>query len=223
MTNIWFFDPRRNEWSIGPSIPLAQARGGAGTVLADGKVYLVGGNTNGHWNGFVSWVDVVDLKTGQWTALSDAPRARDHFQAVLLDGKIVAAGGRTTYGESNQVFNLTVPEVDVLELATGKWRTLPANLPTQRAGCMAVVRDGKAVFLGGESVNQPNDQAHHEVEALSLATGKWEVLPSLNQGRHGTGAAFIGDTLYVAAGCAKRGGGAEINSLETLVWPATKK
>jgi N-acetylneuraminic acid mutarotase len=197
-------------------MPAGRERGGAGTVLHDNKIYLVGGNTNGHWNGFVPWVDVLDLRSGEWTALPDAPHARDHFQAALVDGRIVAAGGRRSYAETKQTFNLTVPEVDVFDIVSGQWSTLSAPIPTPRAGCLAVARGGWAVVLGGESSSQP--KAHAEVEALSLATGTWLALPSLIEGRHGTGAAFIGDTLYVAAGCAQRGGGAEIHSMERWPW-----
>ena len=219
--NVWWFDPARDEWTKGPALPAGRERGGAGAVLHENKIYLVGGNTNGHWNGFVPWMDVLDLKTGQWTALPDAPHARDHFQAALVDGKIVAAGGRCTHAEMKQTFNLTVPEVDVYDIATGKWTTLEENIPTPRAGCMAVARDGDMVVIGGESGRQP--QAHAEVEALSLVTGKWSAWPALNQGRHGTGAALIGNELYVAAGCANRGGSPEINSVEKLKWPSPKK
>ena len=219
--NVWWFDPAKDEWSKGVEIPEARRRGGAGAVLHDGKIYLVCGNTNGHWNGFVPWVDVLDLKSGEWKQLPDAPHARDHFQAGIVDGKIVAAGGRRTYAEVNQTFDLTVPEVDVFDIAGGKWTTLAEKIPTPRAGCMAVVHDGQFIVVGGESVAQ--GAAHNQVESLSLVTGKWTALPSLNQGRHGTGCPFIGDTMYVAAGCKQRGGGAEINSMEKRVWPSPAK
>ena len=218
--NVWWFDPAKDEWTKGPAMPAGRERGGAGVVSHESTIYLVGGNTNGHWNGFVPWLDVLDVKTGQWTALPDAPHARDHFQAALVDGKIVAAGGRRTSAETKQTFDLTVPEVDVYDIATGKWTTLAAKIPTPRAGCMAVARDGKMVVIGGESGIQP--KAHAEVEALSLVEGKWSAWPALNQGRHGTGAALIGNELYVAAGCANRGGSPEINSVEKLKWPSPK-
>ncbi len=218
---LWWFDPAANDWSKGPEISEARRRGSAGVVLADHKLYLVCGITNGHWNGFVPWLDVLDLKTGQWTELPDAPHARDHFQAAVVDGKIVAAGGRTSFGENKQVFGLTVPAVDVYEIATNQWTTMPAPIPTPRAGCMAVSRDRNVVILGGESGKQPD--AHREVEAFSLETGGWQVLPSLLEGRHGTGAAFIGDTLYIAAGCAMRGGKPELDTMETLEWEKSTK
>ena len=219
--NVWWFTPAKDEWTKGPAMPAGRGRGGAGTVLYNDKIYLIGGNTNGHWNGFVPWVDVLDLKTGLWSPLPDAPHARDHFQAALVDGKIVAAGGRRTYTETKHTFDLTVPEVDVYDIESGKWTTLSNNIPTPRGGCMVAVRDGKVIITGGEST--AHALAHKEVEALDMATGHWEKLPPLNQGRHGSGTAFIGDTLYVAAGCATKGGKHEINTMEKLVWPPGAK
>jgi N-acetylneuraminic acid mutarotase len=221
VANLWWFDPKKNAWTKGAEIPEGRRRGGAGAVLCDDKLYLVCGITNGHWNGFVPWMDKLDLKTGAWTVLPDAPHARDHFNAVLVDGKIVAADGRTSYGEKNKVFDLLVPEVDVFDLAAGHWTTLPNNLPTPRAGGMVVARDGKVIVIGGESMKQ--SAAHNEVEALTLATGQWETLPPLNIGCHGTGAAFIGDTLYVVSGVGNRGGGPLLTAIQELRWPAAMK
>ncbi len=217
--NLWWFDPKKNEWTKGVEIPASRRRGSAGAVLSNNKLYLVCGITNGHWNGFVSWADMLDLKSGQWTILPDAPHARDHFNAVLADGKIVAASGGTSYGEIGKVDDLTVPEVDLFDLATRQWTTLPTPIPTLRTGGMAVGRDGKVIIIGGQSISRL--AAHREVEALSLATGKWETLPALNQGTHGAGAAFIGDTLYVVSGVGNRGGTPRLNSMQTLHWPAT--
>ncbi len=214
---LWWFDPEKDEWTKGVALPAGRVRGGAGVALLDDKLYLIGGNTTGHFNGFVAWGDVLDLKTGLWTALPDAPHARDHFQAAAVDGKIVAAGGRATFAQNGHPFDLTVPEVDVFDPATAKWTVLTAKIPTPRGGCYVVVREGRVIVLGGESGRQST--AHNEVEALSLQDGgKWTALPSLLQGRHGTGAAFIGNDLYVAAGRGGRGGGPELNTIEKLRW-----
>lgn len=92
--NLWWYDPGADTWTKGHEIPEGRRRGSAGCVFHGDKLFLVGGNTNGHWNGFVPWLDSLDLKTGEWTRLPDAPNARDHFQAGIVDGKIYAAGGR---------------------------------------------------------------------------------------------------------------------------------
>jgi N-acetylneuraminic acid mutarotase len=215
--NLWWYDPEPDTWTQGPEIPEDRRRGAGGCVLDGNKLYLVGGNTNGHWNGFVPWLDRYDLKTGEWERLADAPNARDHFQAALIDGKIYAAGGRHSHAEIEQVFNKTVPAVDVYDIATGKWTTLAEPIPTPRAGAPTLVRDGRVILIGGES--GVGKGIHGEVEALVAATGTWETLPPLGEPRHSGGAAFLKDDLYYVAGNAGRGGGNRRDTIEKLSWP----
>jgi N-acetylneuraminic acid mutarotase len=217
--NLWWYEPATDSWTKGPEIPEERRRGAAGSVLDGDKLYLVCGTTDGHWSGFVPWLDCLNLKTGEWTRLPDAPHARDHFQAAIVDGKIIAAGGRQTNAEKKHVFDLTVPEVDVYDIATGKWTTLEKPIPTQRAGAPTVVRDGRVIVIGGES-NRP--MAHAEVEALTPGTGIWETLPPMGQPRHSGGATFVNDDLYFVAGCTKQGGSEEQTTVEKLSWPSVK-
>jgi hypothetical protein len=214
VTNIWFFNPAKNLWEQGPEIPADRRRGGGGVVVSGRKVYFICGITNGHWNGFVSWCDVWNSANNQWTILPDAPHARDHFQAACVDGKIVAAGGRTTYGEKNKVFDLLVPETDIFDLASGQWETNHPKLPTPRAGCSVEVVGDSVLVIGGESMAQTT--AHNEVEALSLRTLTWQTLPPLNQGRHGTGSAILDGAIYTASGVGNRGGKPQLDSTEQL-------
>ncbi len=218
--NLWWYDPAADAWEKGAEIPEGRRRGAAGSVLHGDKLYLVGGNTNGHFNGFVPWLDSLDLKTDEWTRLPDAPHARDHFQAAIVDGKIYAAGGRRTHAEAKNIFNLTVPEVDVYDIASGKWTTLAEPIPTPRAGTPTVVRDGRVIVIGGES--GVGSGIHGEVEALVAVTGKWETLPPMGEPRHSGGADFIGDDLYYVAGNAGRGGGNEKSTIEKLSWPVAE-
>ena len=222
VANLWWYDPGADAWTKGQEIPEDRRRGAAACVLYGDKLYLVGGNTNGHFNGFVPWLDSLDLKTGEWIRLPDAPHARDHFQAGLVGGKIFAAGGRRTHAEEDNIFNLTIPEVDVYDIARGTWSTLSKPIPTPRAGAPTVVRDGRVIVIGGESGATP--QAHAEVEALVVATGAWETLPPMGEPRHSGGATFVKDDLYYVAGNGKRGGGDEKSTIEKLSWsPAETK
>jgi N-acetylneuraminic acid mutarotase len=212
---FYIYDPKSDEWTTGAEIPENRRRGSAGVVMHGGKIYVVCGIVSGHQGDFVPWLDVYDPKTGEWTVLPDAPHARDHFQAAVADGQIVAVAGRTSSGWTKQVFALTVPEVDVFDVASGKWRTLDKPIPTPRAGNMATTVKSLVVILGGESGLQKT--AHHQVEALDIKSGDWKVLSRLITGRHGTGVAYWNGALYTAAGCASRGGSPEQNSTEKLV------
>lgn len=211
--HVYVYDPATDSWTRGPEIPEDRRRGGAGAIVHQGRIYLVAGIQNGHTDGHVPWFDAFDPATGAWTRLPDAPRARDHFQAAIVDGKLYAIGGRRSSAGSGQTFNLTIPEVDVYDFATGRWTTLPvgADLPTERAGTTSVVLNGEILVIGGESGSQ--QEGHAEVEAFDPATGGWRTLAPLNQGRHATQAILHDGRIFIAAGSRTRGA-TEINSQE---------
>ena len=206
--NIWVFDPANNAWTQGPSIPVSRRRGGSGLVEYDGKFYMVGGNTLGHSGGYVAWFDEFDPATGTFTTLADAPRARDHFHAVVYGDDLFLLGGRLTGGPGG-TFAPLIPEVDVYNFTTGTWSTLPAgsNLPTPRAASAMAVFDDKIMIIGGEG----NGQAYDTVEALDPVTSNWDTLSSLNYPRHGTQAVVSGNGVYVTAGSPNQGGGNQKN------------
>jgi N-acetylneuraminic acid mutarotase len=204
VSHVYIYDPAADAWTQGPEMPADRRRGGAGAVLYNGEIYLIAGITNGHYDGHVAWTDVLNPRTGQWRRLPDAPRARDHFHAVIVNDKIYAIGGRRSSAATNQTFQLTEPAVDVFDLKTNQWSTLPASssLPTPRAGAGTAVIDGKIIVTGGES-GQP--LAHDAVESFDPATGRWTTLKPLSMGRHATQAVVHEGKIYLASGSRTRG------------------
>ncbi len=214
--NVYIFNPARNEWRKGPEIPEERRRGGGGVVEHDGLIYLVGGIQRGHMGGFVSWLDRWDPRSGEWEILPDAPHARDHFQAVVIDGKIYAAGGRQTSRETGAVFSNTVAEVDAYDLVSGKWSTLEDPLPTPRAGTSSMALDGCLLVAGGEA--DTRNRAFREVEAYDTRQGFWYDWPGLRTGRHGTALAIIDGLIYTCSGSGNRGGSPELDTLERITY-----
>jgi N-acetylneuraminic acid mutarotase len=204
LSNVYIYDPAANAWTVGPEVPADRRRGGAGAVLHNGEIILIAGITNGHSDGHVTWVDAFNPRTGQWRRLPDAPRARDHFHAAIINNKIYVAAGRRSSYATGQTFELTVPEVDVFDLGTNQWSTLPTsgNLPTQRAGAAVAVVAGRLLVMGGESAQA---LAHADVESLDPATGQWTALAPLSMGRHATQAILHDGRLYLASGSRTRG------------------
>ncbi len=208
--HIYIYNPRKDEWRKGPAIPADRQRGGAGAVIQDHKLYLVCGIKDGHRGDHKKWLDVFDLRTGQWEKLPDAPRARDHFQSIIIAGKLYAVGGRTTIAADNP-FKNTIGEVDVFDLKTQQWTTVQDLLPTPRAGNFVLGIGAEILVFGGESFTQT--PAHSEVEVLNTQTNRWRTLPALTQGRHGTGAILYGSKIYTSSGSGNRGGGPELADL----------
>jgi hypothetical protein len=218
LEKIVIYYPDEDRFELGDTIPESRRRGGAGAVYCNGKIYIVGGIVNGHIDGFQPWLDEYDPATGDWKTLADAPHARDHFQAVVLEDRLYSIAGRTTSKATSQVFDLTVAPVDIFDLKAGKW--LPDSeiclLPTPRAGNMAAVWKDEVVVGGGETTRKT---AHNDVEAYNVVTRTWRLWPPLQRGRHGSGFAIIGDYMYTASGSGNRGGAPELSSLERIKLP----
>jgi N-acetylneuraminic acid mutarotase len=93
--SVLVFDPANDVWMRGSPVPQGRRRGAGGLVNYKGKFYLLGGNTNGHRGGSVSWFDEYHPQTGKWKSLPvDAPRGRDHFHAAVVRDRMYAVGGR---------------------------------------------------------------------------------------------------------------------------------
>ncbi len=219
LDRVLIYYPDRDKFEFSHPIPKHRQRGGAGAVAYKGKLYLIGGITNGHMDGFRTWFDVYDPATGRWETLPDAPTARDHFQAVVAGDKLYAFAGRTTSKRTNEDMALTIQHGNVFDFETGEWLhvTTDLGIPTRRAGNAAIVWNDDILIGGGEST--AHVVAHNEIEAYNVNTKSWKTWPSLNRGRHGTGFVIVGDYLYTASGCGNRGGEPELTSIERLRLP----
>ncbi len=214
--DVYIFNLEKNEWRKGPVIPSGRRRGAAGAFVHNDKIYLIGGEVDGHYDGTQAWFDEFDPSTNSWKILPDAPTARDHISASVVDNKLVIAGGRQSSAKTNKVLETTLASVDIYDFETGEWSTLSAekNIPTERAGASAVAYGQLVLIIGGESGAQ--ESSHSDVEGFNISTMTWEKLPSMQQGRHGTGAVNVNGKIYVVAGSGNRGGGPELSSMEVL-------
>lgn len=207
IATIHVFDPTDNTWSIAGTMPADRIRGSAGAVSHNNRIYVLGGNTNGHSGGAVGWFDEYNPATDTWTTLPDAPTPRDHFGAVIINNTLIATGGR----QSNASFAFTVASTELFDFNTNQW-TSGTDIPTQRAGTTTVVYAGQAFIIGGESVTE----AHATVETYNPATDEWRVLADMINPRHAGGAVLIGTDLHVFAGSTTRGGSGESNFHEVI-------
>ncbi len=207
---IYVYSPATNTWRVDGKIPANRARGGAGVVVDDDMLYIVCGIKDGHRGDHKNWLDSYNLNTKEWKQLTDAPTARDHFQAAVARGKIYSLAGRTTISADNP-FKHTIGTIDVYDIEEQTWTTLESELPTWRAGNAVLVEEDEILVIGGESFTQ--EPAHSEVEAFNFITKKWRSLPNIPVGRHGTGLVNSKGILYIASGSGNRGGGPELTDI----------
>jgi hypothetical protein len=103
---------------------------------------------------------------------------------------------------------------DIYDPATDAWTSAPP-VPTPRGGGAGTLFQNMIVFLGGEDDRRTYD----ENEAFDLKANRWFRLAPMPTGRHGFGAAAIGNTLYIATGARGVGAGNPTNELLVFQLP----
>lgn len=219
LANVMAYYPETDTFETLHEIPESRRRGGAGVVSHNGKIYIVGGITNGHLDGYQSWLDEYDPATGEWTVLPSAQFARDHVQAVSLNDRMYVFGGRTSRHRTGEVMSLLVEHGEVFDFSSKQWSPVTDDLalPTLRAGNTVLAWGEEIVIGGGEGPSQL--ESHAQNDAYNVNTKRWRKWPSSLQGRHGTGYAINDGYVYVASGSANRGGGPELTTVERLTLP----
>lgn len=163
---VWLYDISDDSWSQGPTLPIPAGGGGLG--LLGRELHYVGGfdpqaqcDTDIHVmydldNPAVGWQDL--------TSSSPMPMARNHFAAVVLDGKLYTVGGQNGHdGCGGAKDNALVHAYDP---ATDSWTRLPdLPGPQSHAEPSTFAYKGKVVSVGGQ---------------VSGGKGVWEYDPSTN-------------------------------------------
>lgn len=217
LTDIHVFDTETATWSVVGGMPASRNRGSAAAVVREGLIYIVGGNTQGHSGGFVPWFDEYNPATGEWRILPDAPNARDHFSAVIVNDYLVAAAGRQT--DQPNPFTNPVLATDIYDFVKGEWRST-SDIPTARAGAIAAPAGDEVLVAGGEINTTP--VSLDTVEAYNVYSKAWRTLSPLGTGRHSGGGAVINGQFHMLAGSLNTGGAPETDAHESLLLDETK-
>ncbi len=214
--HIYLYDPTAKVWITGPSVPPNRKRGAAAAVVYNDNIYLIGGNRDESSGQAVAWMDEFNPSTGTWAVMPNAPSARDHFHAVVVDDKLYAIGGRRSGGENGPT-NPVIAEVDVFDFNTGTWSTLPdsVNLPSPRANAATVFFQEEIFVIGGEVNLTPDggtvQDALVTTEAFNPMDSSWSEKANLNFKRQGTQAIVSGDGILITGGSQNLGTGGQTN------------
>ncbi|MFP5377720.1 MAG: Kelch repeat-containing protein, partial [Acidimicrobiia bacterium] len=122
------FNPHDERWS--PTGSLAEPRWRhTATVLRDGRVLVAGGFGGPYAPGanaqpVLATAEVYDPATGTWSPTGAmATRRALHAAALLPDGRVMVAGGRTCASPPPAACNFTfvTPTIELFDPATGTW------------------------------------------------------------------------------------------------------
>jgi N-acetylneuraminic acid mutarotase len=200
LEHIYIYNTREDRWSKGDPLPGDRLRGSCGVVAYRGQFYMIGGTRDRLTGPHTAWVDRYDPTSGKWKKLADAPRNRYAFHAGICNGKIYAVGGKGTLWFNEISSESEIPNVDVFDIASRRWITLPAEkyLPTLRYGASTVVMLDHLLVIGGE--NDQNEGSMKVVEAFDTEEGAWERWGDLQEGRSNTQSFMCVGTVFIASG-----------------------
>lgn len=176
------FAPASLAWERLADAPRARSYG-AGCILTDDKIYLLGGadgySSSGAMGGEpVAWVDVYDITSNVWTALPDMPYGVTVGTTVLLGRTIHVVGGSAVIdGASTTGTHIS------LNLDTHVW----SSPQLASAGGAGASINGKLYALAGEGGDQVYDPA----------TGAWTGIAPFPGPRNGGTAVVVGSNIVL--------------------------
>jgi hypothetical protein len=185
------YDPATNTWSAGP--PMPTARMGLTLTAYNGKLYAIGGRTDGFTTSAVGTVEEYNPGTGLWTARNSMPTPRFHA---------AAAPALTPYGDLIVVVG-GESEITVLDTVQGynpitnAWFSL-APMPTAR-GRLAMGSVGDRLYAVGGYAGTVA-QWVGTVEEYDPQLGNWATKTPMPTPRAHLTLAVINGQLLAAGG-----------------------
>jgi hypothetical protein len=189
-----------------PDAEMATPRAsGTATLLADGRVLLVGGYP-GEGRPPTASAEVYDPRADGFESVGDLGTARaDHSAALLPDGRVLVAGGTDTDGT-------TLATTEYFDPRTGAFTPGPPLL-RPRAAHVAVLAGSYLVLVGGTE----DTAAIAATEVLDVRGGGWTAGPDLNTPRVKMGAVPLGDgKVFVVGGGTDTEGRTKLRSTELV-------
>lgn len=151
---VFVYDPATNLWTRLNDMPRPRKVGAA--VELGGKIYVVGGQTQGYGvGGSQRWVDIYDPATDTWTIAPDLPVPFGLHSVVTCHGRIWTMGGL-------DIWPNILPYVFSFRPGASGWREeLPLPAPLFIMG--AATNDRATIYTFGGGQDEAHDFAATDV------------------------------------------------------------
>jgi N-acetylneuraminic acid mutarotase len=199
---VEMYDASSDTWSEGPVIPTP--RGWAGSVLLDGRIYVIGGKTvrtpeekprtgyDGRYTVRVE-TEALDLSTHTWVRCAPLREPKAGLTVTTSGGLIYALGG------NNMEAGHLCDTVEIYDPARNVWSIGPP-LPRPLQGATSTCINERIYLTGGLSEADKSQMFRDETYRLDPTTGHWESLTPLPTPRCSLASVVVGRTWYTFGG-----------------------
>lgn len=159
----------KGSWTNIAKMPTA--RWFPGTCAYDGKIYVIGGNSDAN-SAPLNVVEVYNPTSDSWEAKSPIPAARSQLSACEVDGKIYVIGG-----SSGPTGWIPVAGVYIYNPANDTW-SQGADMPNPRAELALVAVGGKIYAIGGIDGTSTGSKSVDIYDPVSNTWSKGKDMPT---------------------------------------------
>lgn len=209
------YDPTTGQWGTTGAMHAVRETGFTATLLATGKVLVVGGSDAG--KNALDSAELYDPTSGTWTITGSLAHARSGHTATLLkNGKVLVVGGCGSLGAG------CLASAELYDLATGLWTSTGSMSTSRFVHTATLLANGKVLVAGGYAPAGPLSSA----ELYDPSTGKWAKTGALRTGRVSHTATRLQNGLVLVAGGFNDSSrfipSAELYNPATGTWSATR-
>jgi N-acetylneuraminic acid mutarotase len=185
-SSVYEYEPKTDIWVR--KADTLTPRGYFRSSVVDGKIYAIGGWTDG---GFSNAVEAYDPVADKWEKKADIPTARAEAVTEQVNGKIYVIGGH------NQHSGSCLSIVEEYNPKTNTW-TKKNDMPIARSFATSCVINDKIYIFGGTSLLVAN--FHLPVEIYNPATDTWSKGSDIPTPRGLLGSCVINGMVYAMGG-----------------------
>jgi N-acetylneuraminic acid mutarotase len=180
--------------------PLPTIRRDLGVAVVNGKIYAIGGRSDGN-RLFTN--EEYDPETNTWTTKAPMPTPRSDFGIAVVNDKIYCIGGINEFDWSGYGKGILCAVNEVYDPLTDTWEN-KTSMPTQRQRPTANVVNGKIYVMGGVQYRDaPPPQTSFGLdvnEVYDPETDSWTTKTPIPTITSNPASATINNKIYVIGG-----------------------